>query len=353
MRALIRTDANPEVALGHLKRCVALAHKLSEKGVFVSILACRDESAERLLRESGLDHSFLDAPTNSDQDCSLTLARAEALGAETVIVDCYGIDNSYRQRLKESGLFVAAITDLPYMDLVAHAIINGNLNAERHAGEAPAQALTLLGIRHLILGKCFWRPAGVHDGLDAVRDILITFGGIDHYDLTSRIIAMLDRFEGDFQVTAIIGPYYDNIASIEAQASRSRKRVRLVRSPSDLQEYMRTCSFAFSAGGQALYELASLGRPMIGIALWENQEANVRALSSMGAIRGLVRSLGPEFEDELTLQARRLFDDPAERERLSRAAASLIDAQGAERVSVALIQENAQWQKLRSQPSRK
>ena len=339
---LIRVDATKEVALGHLRRCISLACKFKEKGVNVLFLTASDDFAERFLGKSGFNFISVDSAVNSGNDCDFALKTAERIDAKIIVIDSYEIDEIYRKRLMNSGLFVISIDDIADRYIPSHLIINGNLNAENLRYANAGKVSMCLGIRYLILGPDFWNP-GRADDTDNFDNVLITMGGIDHYDLTSKILSVLDKFDFDFDVTAIIGPYYDNLDSIKMQAGRMKKKVDLVDSPPSLFPYMRKCSMAFSAGGQTLYELAALGRPTIGITVWENQAGNVTELSRMGAIIGITYKEGNGFSVMLEKSTRRLIYEKTERQSLSSISSSLVDGKGAERACKAIFESYKKW----------
>ena len=339
---LIRVDATKEVALGHLKRCVSLAYKLREKGVRVLFLVAKDDFTERFLRTAGFDYTVVKSETNSDADCVYALELAERLNAKIIIIDSYEIDATYRNKLIDSGFFVVSIDDTADKDLPSHIIINGNLNAEMLNYTDNGRISLYLGIRYLLLGPNFLDIINAK-AIDDFSNVLITMGGIDHYDLTSKILSILDKSDADFDVTAIVGPYYENLASIQSQIAKMTKKVQLVNSPSTLYPYMVKCSMAFSAGGQTLYELAALGCPTIGITLWENQSGNVSALSKMGAIEGIIYSNDMNFDHVLKKSSLKLIYDKTERQRLSEIASAIVDGKGTERVSSAIIESYGKW----------
>ena len=341
-RVLIRVDATEKVALGHLKRCLSLSCKLREKGVPVTFLSAKDKFTETLIREMGFDHSYVDGETNSVNDFEFTIETAKKLSAKIAIIDSYEIDAVYRKRLMDSGLFVVSIDDIADKDIPSHMIVNGNLNAENLKYENTEMVSFCLGIKYLILGPDFWNLNEINNG-NQFDNVLITMGGIDHYDLTSRIMAMLDSIDADFDITAIIGPYYQNVDSIRVEVSRMSKKADLVMSPPSLFPYMKKSSMAFSAGGQTLYELSVLGIPTIGVTLWENQATNVSELSKMGAIIGVVYSNESKFDNTLRESASRIILDKNERRRLSTVSSALADGKGAERSASAIIESFEKW----------
>ncbi|MFA5068977.1 MAG: UDP-2,4-diacetamido-2,4,6-trideoxy-beta-L-altropyranose hydrolase [Candidatus Omnitrophota bacterium] len=334
---LIRVDAKKKIALGHLKRCLSLAQKFRQKGVRTHFLTANDKCARQCLDEAGFAYTVMALETDSSGDCQRTVDEAGRIKAGIVIIDSYEIGAEFRQRLMDEGFLTVSIDDIAHASIPSHVIINGNLNAEAIRYDMPEGTTLLLGINYLILGSDFWDIKASDAGLDNVDNILITMGGVDHYDLSTRILKILERTTGRFSITVIIGPYYDNAPAIEAQAGRMGKDVELVYAPSGLFAYMKACSLAFCAGGQTLYELVSLGRPTIGIGLWENQFGNVAELSSKGIILGIRYSDGDLFDLRLANGAARLINEGKRRQAMAHKGLMLIDGKGAERVCQGLI----------------
>ena len=345
-KVLIRVDSTKDVAIGHLKRCISLAQMYTQNNITVSFITARDEYAKEILNNYGFHHVIIEGTTNSIEDCRRTFETARCLQAEIIIIDSYKIDNDYRKNIMDNGFFLVSLTDSGYMDLISDVIINGNLNAEKSKYPLLNKTALFLGIKYLILSKDYWQKSDTVLPQKTLKNILITMGGIDHYDLTTKILAILEKCEADFDITAVAGPYYDNIVSIKSQINTMQKKVNLINSPSTLYPYIINCSFAFSAGGQTLYELAVLGRPAIGIMLCENQEGNVKELSNIGSIFSVIYSKGKEFEVFLTQCMTKLITDKTLRQRLAKRAAAQVDGKGAERVSTMILNTYQRWFKL-------
>lgn len=342
-KILIRVDSTKKVALGHLKRCVSLAAMLDEMDVKTIFLTAKDEYSKELISEYGFDHKFIVHLTNSNEDNSEVLRYAKELKADAVIIDSYEIDNKYRKNLMDSGLFLASISDIGYMDLVSDMIINSNLNAEKLPYSVDSHTSLFLGIEYLILGKEFWSNHDISKNKNDVKNILITMGGIDHHNLTTRIIRLLDGFNDEFTITVIVGPYYENKESIITAKKTSKKHVDIIDSAKTIYKYMKNSNLAFSAGGQTLYELSVLGIPTIGILLWKNQAGNIKELTRMNAIKSLSYSEDDKFNKDLNKITKDLLSDASKRFKLSKIASSIVDGQGAKRSAEAIVQQYKLW----------
>ena len=249
-KILFRVDANPKVALGHLKRCVSLSLKLRELKVDSYFAIIEDEYSMEYL--SSLSIPFLTIDINNDNDDLVqTLIIAENFSVNIIVTDSYKINDQYRKKLIKNGYFVASISDLG-IDVDDYNInINSNLNADKIIKKEKNKN-QLLGIDYLIMPKEFWNISS-YNSIEKIDNVLITMGGIDHFDLSTQILTILDKINLSFTITVIVGPYYENISSINNQTEKMSKSINLISNPSTLFPFMEKCTLALCAGGQTLY----------------------------------------------------------------------------------------------------
>ena len=327
---VIRVDANPEIALGHLRRCVSLAKALQKKGVEVLMVCSSDPAGDRMLSSSGIPWCHVAGRMDSPEDALETAGLTREHGARVVLLDSYSAGPETIETFRSAGLEVVCIDDLGQTDLPCDLVINGLPGAERLEYCCPVR---LLGKDYLILAPEYWRPRPKES---LGRELLVTMGGIDHYDYSSLVLEKVKGLRGDFGSTIIIGPYYENTYNIEAAADELGDRVRLVRSPDSLYPFMQEAGAAVSAGGMTLYELAAMGVPTLGIALWENQYVNVRELGAKGVIEPVWHGM-KEFGYELDWALHTVLFDEKRREEMSRRGQEAFDGQGAMRVAKGIL----------------
>ena len=216
---------------------------------------------------------------------------------QVVITDSYHINDNYRKRLKDEGFSVVSISDIGFESLEFDIDINSNLNAEKIIFPVNNRK-QLLGIKYLIMPKEFW-VNNQNICCDKISNVLITMGGIDHYNFSSKLIEMLEFSDLNFDINIIIGPYYENVNLIKEKVKMVKRKINLIFDPPSLYKYMINSSVAFCAGGQTLYELLSLGIPTVGIALWKNQYGNIKQLSKFNVIKGILYEENSAFYENL------------------------------------------------------
>lgn len=262
-----------------------------------------------------------------------TLAVAVRYRCDAVVVDSYHVDADYLERLRAAGLFVVAIDDLARYPFPCQLVVNGGAHAHHLPYRSPSgDTRFLLGPQYALLRPEFWDVA-LRTVRDTVQNILVTLGGADPHSLMPRLLSLLDDLPGNFTVTAIVGPFFENRAKVEGAARSCRRLVRLVDAPDSVLDLMLEADLAISGGGQTLYELAATGTPTIAIASADNQRRNVRYMKKQGVVKAIELKEDQRLRNSLAEHVIRLLDDLGRRERMSRVGQRLVDGRGAIRVA--------------------
>ena len=340
-RVLVRVEAGSRVGLGHLQRCLALASAIRGQGIECAFLAADEPAVQGRIRGSGFTAIPLkDVEPGSEDDLTAALEIAAQERCSGVVVDSYRIDERYLSELRAARLVVTVIDDTARFPIGCHLVVNGGVEAESVANRPSASDTRfLLGPRYAMLGEGFWNvepePRKV---ADEVKEVLVMMGGADGCNLTPAVLGALDSLRGDFSVTAVIGPFFENGAEVEAIASRCHRRVRLVRIPGSVQSLMLKADLAISAAGQTLYELAATGTPAVAAQVAENQADNLRGFSRHGVISPISFGGREQFQRVLAQVLSPLLTCPHRRQQMSQAGQRLVDGLGAKRVAAVMAE---------------
>lgn len=324
--------------MGHLQRCLSLA----------TALALRGNASHFLIRGNGVAHDRItgcgfavtEMPPNStpEADLSFTLNCLERDKAQVVVVDCRAVNRNCLWDLREAGHFVVSIDDLAELTFPSHLVVNGNVYAQELSyRSATGDTRFLLGTDYVMLRPEFWDVPPRVLG-DSVRRILLTLGGMDRHNLMPKLIGLLDDLSGDFGITAIIGPFFENRREVEEASRRSQRPVQLIYAPESVRDIMLEADLAISGAGQTLYELARLGCPTVALQAAPDQQQHLHALVEAG----VVCAGGSSSESNLT-EVRgailSLLADRGARSLMSAAGQRLVDGQGAHRVARTILAE--------------
>jgi UDP-2,4-diacetamido-2,4,6-trideoxy-beta-L-altropyranose hydrolase len=333
---VVRADASVAIGLGHAMRCLALAQALADERGGRAVFLLADPPApiaERAARE-GIEVAALVAPPGGPDDAAETLALARDRGAAWVVADGYHLDGGYQRALVDGGARVLALDDHGHAgEYHAHLVLNQNLGATEapYARRAPYTRL-LLGHRHVLLRREFrtWN-GGERAVPERARRVLVTLGGSDPDDVSSRVVAALAAVDGPLDVSVLIGGANPHRASLERAAAGSPHAVELATDVLDVPERMARADLAIAAAGGSSWELARVGTPQVAVVLADNQRPAGRALADAG----VAVQLGWHADataGAIAAAVGGLAGDAERRAGLSRRGRALIDGQGARRV---------------------
>ena len=339
MTVFFRVQAGPQTGLGHLWRSLSLAQALERHGVSSHFLLHPDPRGKELVDRVGFRAELWGGTDPfGEEDARETLGLAKAKAATAVVVDYHDIPVSYIQRLRRGGLFTAVRDDLALRALPADLVINGNADAqglgyERWGGGTQF----LVGPRYAMLSKEYEDPAPRVISRQ-VRRILVVLGGGDSQGWMSPLLDRLDRVPGDFELSAMLGPFFQGGDEIRETAGRLKRRVRLITAQDSLTPWIAQADAAVSAAGQTLYELAALGCPTVAVQAADNQSGQMRALERAGTLRGAGRAGEPGWLDRVERELTELIREASLREEMARAGQKLVDGAGADRVARGLLE---------------
>ncbi|MGE5200671.1 MAG: UDP-2,4-diacetamido-2,4,6-trideoxy-beta-L-altropyranose hydrolase [Acidobacteriota bacterium] len=336
--ALIRTDAVAATGTGHAMRCLALAQALQEHGCASRFLMTGVPAliAERFARE-GFAIELHPHTVGSAEDAAETAAAASRHGADWVVLDGYAFDDAYLDALRGAGVAVLLIDDLGALrHYRCDLLVNQNLHAETALYPA-AEARLLLGTPYLMLRREFWcHRDEPRRRSETVRRLLVSMGGLDPEDHTSRAIAALDGLAGSgIAATVVVGAANPRLDALRRQAAASPAAIEIVYGTDDMPGLMREADLAVAAAGTTVWELAFMGVPMLLGSTVEAERVLARGLSRHGGciyIGDFRDRSAPRLADAVL----GLIEDAGIRRRIAATAGALVDGRGGERVVAAM-----------------
>ena len=242
--------------------------------------------ADRLEKE-GILVDRIAAEPGTDADAAETGSLARTAGATWIVADGYWVGPAYARALERAGAAVLLVDDLgeagPYG---ADLVLNQNLHAtEAMYADRSARTSLLLGPRFALLRREFapWRGF-VREIPERARRILITLGGSDPENLTSRVVRALSRYEA-YEWRVLVGPGNPFAEEILAEAGRVSRRDSVLFAVDDLPALLAWSDLAVSAAGSTSWELAFFGVPFLTIAAARNQTPIAESLASASHAR--------------------------------------------------------------------
>jgi len=368
MKVLVRTDASAQIGSGHLMRCAALAHALRNGEAKVTFAMRQAPPAmEELVRSQG--HGTLRLPEISapriegwlavpwESDASQTLAALEAQGGvDWLVVDHYGIDFRWEERVRAAGCKVLVIDDLAISKHSCDVLLNQNLVAnaeERYRPLVPSACRLMLGPKFALLREEF-RAARAVLSRDPQRmnRVLVFLGGGDPDGVTLTVLAVVDAVRpGGLEVSVVIGANNPHRNAIEQLYAR-RDGYQVITQTPHMAQVMVEADLAVGAGGVSTWERCCLGLPAVVLAIAENQQEVSLAASEAGACI----FLGPSTEvtpETLEASLRVVIGNAGVRKMLSEAGAKLVDGLGCQRVARIMLQRPLHLRPARAEDAKR
>ena len=340
MTILFRVDAGPQIGLGHLARCLSLATALKREGLDSRFLMNDSPATAAYVARFGFNAETAGPSVSwGREDAASTVQAAAREAAQAVVVDGRDVTAAYLDRLRQTGCFVVVRDDMARFPFSCHLVLNGNADALRlRYVSSSGDTRFLLGPDYVVLREEFWSvpPRVIRH---PVREVLLLLGGADPQRLMPGLLRLLDGLPGDFAVSAVIGPYFEDREAVRQAAARCARRVRVVESPTALRELMLAADLAISGGGQTLYELACVGCPTVALQVGVDQAGQLQTLADAGCVNSIGHAEEGDAPARVRAAVETLLEDATARQAMARAGQRLVDGQGAARVASEILAE--------------
>lgn len=333
----IRADANHKIGSGHVMRCLAIATAMQDRGYDCTFITA-DQVPEQLIKSHGFTvlclHSIWD---DLDMECNQFISLIKKRNIEHILIDSYFVTENYLAKIRQFTK-ITYLDDLDKFRYPADNLINYNIYADQMPYQEEykeTDTKLLLGCSFVPLRAEFRNCSPVVR--DEVKNILITTGGSDPFNVAGNLLIYLNRETIDLYSSlrfhVIVGSFNPHQEILKTLGEKY-DNIELHYNVTEISKLMLYCDLAISAGGSTLYELCSCGIPTVCYAFADNQlegieEFNRRELIfSVGDIRTDQEECYRKMEDRLRL----LIGDKHLREELSNRMKKLVDGFGAQRI---------------------
>lgn len=269
----IRTDANENIATGHMMRCITIARQIELLGEEV-IFIIMDIYSIRMIEGR---FTYIVLPL---EECDNNVKEANYISklmektsiTPKILLDLYKIDAEYMSKLNKVAK-VITFDDLFSEKYPASIIINYNLyysifDYEKRYKESNSKLL--LGGDYVPLRREF------DDKLSVVRkhvtNIMIICGGSDKLHVLYSIINTICKSQlyTIYRFYVVVGGLNKDIQLIKNMTSG--KDIEVYHNISNISDIMEKMDVVISAAGTVLYECCKVGIPTIFFCMVDNQQ---------------------------------------------------------------------------------
>ncbi len=311
------------------------------------MMANPPDFAKALCEERGLPMTGRsEAPGNAEDARSLSAAAGLS---GLVVLDGYGFGQAFLEELQRHGVFTCLLADDASTQGPCQAILNGNLFAEGLSYDPAQCGEALLGPRYAVVADAF-REARQHrlkkPVADPVKRVLVTMGGADPTDETSKVLTALslprDPRLPRLSVRVVAGAAKSAAAYASRNTASGPHVIEIVGPLPTLATEMQEADVAITAGGTTCLELLCAGVPALVWAVAENQAPVARELSR----RGLMENLGWRSDvtaARIATALTQLCLDVEKRRDVARRQREAVDGRGKDRAMERLLSLHSVW----------
>ncbi|WP_319416103.1 hypothetical protein [Marispirochaeta aestuarii] len=260
-RVRLFTVADPEIGLGHLFRCDALAFAFVQQNIPAElVIGCK--AGIDWIREKPLYSSWRLRNWTNDADC----IEKELEDCEIPVFDAYRVEKSVWDAVRNSNREVVVFDDYGEKPYFKGILINGSPGADLVGYKDLPDRQLLLGPLYQVLRPPFWEKT--HRIIRRkVESVGIMLGGTDHRGLFPAIIKTVRNMLPYDVVIYVIGN--DKIAS-----DLNKVIVTGFLNARDLKTLFIAMDFLITAAGQSAAEAVSTFLPTITFLTVDNQKYN-------------------------------------------------------------------------------
>ena len=248
---LFYIKAGSSAGLGHLRRSLAIASGLKEKGKSVCFLVKGDDTVIAILKKKGF------------KAFRFSRSAFGALKPSTAVIDQKDDVSSEIKELHSKGTKTCLIDNATKARLISDVVIYPVAHFDAKLNWKGFRGKKYVGPEYFPLNKEFLKTRPVKH---KIFTILVTMGGSDPNGLTAKAAKALSSMDGRFKALIVIGPGFKkrNIAE--------DKRFKIIRDPKNIAGLMASSDLAITAFGTTLYELAHMGIPALIISNFQGDE---------------------------------------------------------------------------------
>lgn len=202
-RIIFRADGGPNIGMGHFIRTLALAEMLKDD--FYCIYATKSPTIYQINEISKVCKERIDLPSdNTHFNVFINLLA----GDEIIVLDNYYFSTEYQHLIKNKGCKLVCIDDMHDQHFVADVIINHAEGISKSLYSTEKYTSFCFGYKFALLRQDYLTNVSIK--IPSIFSCLVMMGGSDPFNLTAKIVSMIEPLQLPLPIAAIVGAGYNN-----------------------------------------------------------------------------------------------------------------------------------------------
>ena len=266
MKTLIRSDSSSTIGLGHIMRDLVFAKELEGEVIF-ACQALEGAMIERIPYEVKLLQS---------NDVDELIALIKALHVNLLVIDHYGIDAIFEQRIKEeTGVQILSFDDT-YEKHHCDILLNHNVcaDASRYEHLVPKECVLRCG--KPLIREEFHEEKAIQR--EKIYDVLIAMGGTDAYNLSQKIAQALPKEKRIAILTTTANTHLKELQSFVTE----KPHIALHVNSNEVAKLLHQSKLVVVTPSVMVHEVLFMEVPLIAIKVASNQDDMFAYLHTKG-----------------------------------------------------------------------
>jgi len=315
MKVVIRVDSSAEIGTGHFMRCLTLANEIGNTGGhchfisrdlgqhFINLLATYNHSFSPLPKScdtngkarkklSAISKSNAWLPLPSREDAQQTIKLLNNNKPDVLLIDHYGIDNSWHRELRPFANKIFVIDDLADRQLDCDLLLNQTfgMSSEDYMTLLDNQCKQLIGSKYALLRPEFLdlrsKAIEKRNNNTSIHKVLVFLGGGFHSANISVVLDTLNQLNWKKKpiIDLILNREDPVISKLNSGDLSFPFKINLLFNATNVAQLMLEADFSIGSAGSTSWERCSLGLPSLVSIAAENQQNIAANLENIGAI---------------------------------------------------------------------
>lgn len=277
-KVFIRADGSARIGLGHIMRCISLAHMLRDDfSIHFFAIEIPDSLKNEILQNGW---NITEIAKESDFSNVLT-------GNEIVVLDGYQFDSDYQKEIKKKGSKLVCIDDFHDQYFYADIVINHAPGLTEDEYQSESYTKYLLGPEYALLRPEFLNghPDEKKRNIETVKNIFVCFGGSDAKNLTTKVLSWIPS--NGHSVTTVLGNTFSHQEELKKVVDERQDLEIIVKnslSAKEMKLELERADLAIVPASGILFEVISTGLPAISGYYIDNQQGIYNGFKRLGCI---------------------------------------------------------------------